>query len=70
MTPKIFEMDNDMPDWTDDFDFGAFLIIPPDDVDQGDIGPGMHGDQTGQVANTYFYPATHLDSLSDDEPLG
>ena len=24
-------------DWTEDFDFGAFLDFPPDDVDQGDM---------------------------------
>ena len=35
MTPATFEMDNCMPDWNDDFDFGAFLNLPPDDVDQG-----------------------------------
>lgn len=27
-------MDDYMPNWTEDFDFGAFLNFPPDDVDQ------------------------------------
>ena len=35
MTSGTFEMDNYMPDLMDDFDFGAFLNFPPDDVDQG-----------------------------------
>ena len=35
MTRASFEMDNLMPDLTDDFDFGTFLNLPPDDVDQG-----------------------------------
>lgn len=35
MTSEPFERDNYMPDWTDDFDFGAFLNFTPDDVDQG-----------------------------------
>lgn len=37
MTPATFAMDKYMPDWTDDFDFGAFVNFPPDDVDQGDM---------------------------------
>lgn len=35
MTHATFEMANSMPDLTDDFDFGTFLNLPPDDVDQG-----------------------------------
>lgn len=35
MAFNTFGMDNCMPDLTDDFDFGAFLNLPPDDVDQG-----------------------------------
>ena len=35
MTRASFEMDNSMPDSMDDFDFRAFLNLPPDDVDQG-----------------------------------
>lgn len=35
MTTATFEMDNYMPDWTDDFDFGAFLNFPPNDDNQG-----------------------------------
>ena len=35
MTRASNEMDNLMPDLTDDFDFGAFLNLPPDYVDHG-----------------------------------
>ena len=37
MTRASFEMDELMPDLIDDFDFdfGAFLNLPSDDVDQG-----------------------------------
>ena len=35
MTHESFEMDNPVPDWTEEFDFGAFLDFPPDDDDQG-----------------------------------
>ena len=35
MTSGTFEMDSCMPDLMDDFDFGAYLNFPPDDVDQG-----------------------------------
>lgn len=37
MTSAAFGMDNDIPDWTEDFDFGAFLNFPPDNADQGDM---------------------------------
>ena len=30
-----FEMDNYMPELTEDVDFGAFLNFPPDGLDQG-----------------------------------
>ena len=26
-----------MPDWNDEFDFGAFLNLPADEADQGDM---------------------------------
>ena len=35
MTTTNLDTDSYMPDWTDDFDFGAFLNFSPDDVDQG-----------------------------------
>lgn len=35
MTFQSIEMGNYMPDWTEDFDFGAFVNFPPDDGDQG-----------------------------------
>lgn len=35
MTLQTFEIEKYMPDWTVDFDTGAFLDSPPDDVNQG-----------------------------------
>ena len=35
MTSTSFDADNYMPDWTEDFDFGAFLNLPNDEGDQG-----------------------------------
>lgn len=35
MTRATFEMDNFMPDWTDDVDVAAFFNLTPDDFDQG-----------------------------------
>ena len=35
MTSTPFDVDNYMPDWDEDFDFGAFLNLPADEDDQG-----------------------------------
>ena len=28
---EVLDWEKYLPDWTDDFDFGAFLNLPPDD---------------------------------------
>ena len=35
MTSEPFGTANYMPDWNDEFDFGAFLNLPPNEADQG-----------------------------------